>query len=126
MKQSSLGPIALVGLCLLAGACANNKTGLDPLEPGKTLRITEEAWSALEEYRRLIGGQRTGAFVVAMMGDIGVGGIYTYCEKGSDRCRSQGAAGPVNQALDACKEQALDCVLFARNDTIVVDYQIAK
>jgi len=127
MQQISWAGLTIATAMTLLGACASNGNRSDvALAPGETLRITEDTWNSFLQYRRLISGQKTGAFVVAMVGGLGVGGVYVYCESGADRCRSQSAAGPVNQALGECRDNGSDCIVFAQNAEIVAKYEIVK
>ena len=124
MLHKTLTTLALCAALGILGACVGEEGRGAAVQPGQHLRITEDAWADYLEYRQLIGGQRTGAFLMAMRNDVGVAGVYSYCQKGADRCRSRSSAGPINHAYDTCKQHGLDCILFARNAEIVASYEI--
>jgi len=85
------------------------------------LQITSKVWGYYQEYLTKQGGVRKdGAFLVVMMGDIGVSGRYSYCPPSADYC----TGGSINLANSMCIEEHLKCVLFARGETIVVSYKI--
>ncbi|WP_374384947.1 hypothetical protein [Dongia sp.] len=87
------------------------------------LRVTSEVWGYYQEYlAKQHGARRDGVFLVAMYGDIGRSARYSYCPEVYDYCTS----GGLNVALNLCKEDHLDCVLFARGSQIVVPYEIIK
>jgi hypothetical protein len=119
--------LVVLGLALAFGAgCATPDGASGAGTDGKTLRITEQTWATYQEYLQSMGGRKTGAFVVAMSGDVGVAGVYSYCPKPYDRCRWTSGAGPVNHAFQVCKEHDLDCVLFARGTEIVARYEVVQ
>ncbi|MBI2253508.1 MAG: hypothetical protein HYU58_02690 [Proteobacteria bacterium] len=88
---------------------------------GATLQITSKVWGFYQEYLTKQGGVRKdGAFLVVMMGDVGVSGRYSYCSPTADYC----TGGSINLANSMCIEEHLKCVLFARGPQIVVPYKI--
>jgi hypothetical protein len=88
---------------------------------GATLKITSKVWGYYQEYLGRQGGVRKdGAFLVAVVGDVGVGARYSYCPSSADYC----TGGSINRANKMCIEDHLKCVLFARGPQIVLPYKI--
>lgn len=117
--RRSAAVVAVLGAVLALAACA----GPDSLSypTGKTLRITPTVWGYYQEFLGTQGGVRkNGVFLVALQNDVGVGARYSYCPSSADYCTQ----GGLNVALDLCKKDRLDCVLFARGPKIVVPYEI--
>ncbi len=108
----------VAGLSLLA-ACSTPPSLAYP--EGATLKITSKVWGYYQEYLGRQGGVRKdGAFLVALLGDVGVGARYSYCPSSADYC----TGGSINRANKMCIEDHLKCVLFARGPSIVVRYEI--
>jgi len=66
-----------------------------------------------------------GAFGVAIIGDVGTVGVsqYYYCPRMYDSCGRLGS-NAVSDVLDVCRRENVECLIFARNDDIVVPYEI--
>lgn len=109
--------VALLALALAACAGSSSEYAKGS---GKTLAIDKGAWSRYQEYLGLVGDTRPGAFVVSV---DGYGSAWTWC---SDiQCRT--TAGYANEALTNCRRYfAMDCVVFARNNEIVVNYEVVE
>lgn len=109
--------VALLVLALSACAGSNSEFAKGS---GKTLAIDKGAWAAYQEYLGLVGNTRPGAFVVSV---DGYSSAWTWC---SDiQCRT--TSGYANEALANCRRSfAMDCVVFARNSEIVVNYEVVE
>ncbi len=114
--------VALAAAASLVAACASGPSALQ-YPAGKTLSITKDVWDYYQEYLAVQGGYRKdGAFLVALVGDVGVSAQYSYCPPQYDACTF--GAGAVNWANKGCIEKNLKCVVFARGSKIVVPYKI--
>jgi hypothetical protein len=61
---------------------------------------------------------------VAVVGDVGVAGLY-YCPRQYDACRP-GGANAISDILDDCRRENVECLIFARNEDIRVPYEITE
>jgi hypothetical protein len=128
--SSVLRVAAAVALAVLVQACAPGGTDGAKLAPGEKLQITQEVWDDYQQYVRRgteLGPDRNGAFGVAIIGDVGVAGLstYTYCPRDYDGCRP-GGTNALTDVLDYCRRENVECIIFARNDSILVPYEIVK
>ena len=87
---------------------------------GKTLKIPKEVWGTYQEYLATLGPRHSGVFLVALEGDVGVAGSYSYCPPEYDGC---GSGDAIRLAKQPCIENNIKCVLFARDQSIVVAYE---
>ena len=117
--RSSLRVVLMSAAVVLFG-CASTPSDLQ-YPAGKTLKISKEVWSHYQEYLGTLRPQHSGVFVVLLVGDVGVSSSYSYCPLDADRCRIGEA---VNLAKQPCIEESLKCVLFARDQSIVVPYEV--
>lgn len=104
---------------LLLAAC-QPQSGRVNLQPDEKFIIARDTWDYYQEYLQTIGGSNRGAFVVS---DDGYYATYTYCET------TQGCYYNINysgQALKNCQSDGHKCIVFAKDDEIVVDYAIAE
>ena len=129
MKVILKGVAALVVAALVHG-CAPSSTDGAKFAPGEKLQITQKVWDDYQQYVKRgseLGQHREGAFGVAIVGDVGVAGVwgYTYCPRDYDGCRP-GGTNALTDVLAACRREGVECVIFARNDTIKVPYEIVK
>ena len=107
--------VALLALTLAACATSSNEYAKGA---GKTLAISKDTWASYQSYLQEIGGSRPGAYVVAVDGS---GAAWTWCP--DHRCRTD--TGYANDALKDCRRAyGVECVVFARNGEIVVNYEI--
>lgn len=121
---------AVLALALIVGACAQSTTteGFN-VAPGEKILITQKVWDDYQEYiakgRSLSAKKRSGAFGVAVVGGVGVGSLYSYrhCPRDYDNCIVSGP-NEVDDVLDACRGEGLDCLIFARDESILVPYEI--
>jgi hypothetical protein len=101
---------------LLAG-CPSQE-GRITLAPGEKFRISREAYDTFQnEYLREVGSTNRGAFAV---GEHGFGTAYSWCP--GTNC--VGGASYSYDAIRLCEESGIKCVIFARDDEIVVPYEI--
>ena len=117
--------LAAVGLAV--SGCAQQGTEGALLAKGETLKITREVWRDYEDYVQRghgLGPDRSGAFGVAIFGDVGTVGLsgYYYCPRMYDGCRP--GKNAVSDILDECRRENVECLIFARNDDIQVPYEI--
>jgi hypothetical protein len=130
--QNLLRAGAGLALALVLVACAQTTAteGLN-LAPGEKLQITQNVWDDYQEYinkgRGLSAKKRSGAFGVAVIGGVGVASLYSYrhCPRDYDNCIVRGP-NEVDDVLNACRTEGLDCLIFARDESILVPYEIIK
>ena len=125
-------PIWLAALVLVAvvQGCAPQGTAGAVLAPGEKLQITQKVWDEYQDYVKRgaeLGPDRNGAFGVAIVGDVGVEGLwtYTYCPREYSSCGMRGN-NALTEVLDACRKEGVECIILARNDEINVPYEIVK
>ena len=128
MRRFARQAAILAALALAVSGCAQQGTEGAKLAPGEKLKITKEVWSDYEQYvqqGRGLGPDRNGAFGVAIVGDVGAAGVskYYYCPRMYDGCGRLGS-NAVSDVLDVCRRENVECLIFARNDDIVVPYEI--
>ena len=119
MLRSKLQFVAVFAAVVLS-ACVGAPSDLQ-YPAGKTLKITKDVWGTYQEYLATLSPRHTGVFVVALVDDIGVAGSYSYCPPEYDGCRGGDA---ISLAKQPCIEENLKCVLFARDQSIVVPYEV--
>ena len=127
MRKFTRQAAILAALALAVSGCAQQATEGAKLAPGEKLKITQEVWTEYQDYvkhGRDLGPDRHGAFGVAIVGDVGVVGLpgYYYCPRQYDGCRP--GKNAVSDILELCRRENVDCLIFARNDDIVVPYEI--
>lgn len=128
MKRTGKRAAVAAALALALASCAQQGTEGAKLAAGEKLRITQQVWSDYQEYVRAgrgLGPDRQGAFAVALIGRIGVAGLYTYryCPRAYDACRP-GGPNAISEILGACRRENVECLIFARNEDIQVPYEI--
>jgi hypothetical protein len=121
---------AVLALALMVAGCAQTTaTEGVHLAPGEKIQITQKVWDDYQEYvargRGLSAKKRSGAFGVALVGGRGVGSLYSYrhCPRDYDNCIVRGP-NEVDDVLNACRTEGLDCLIFARDESILVPYEI--
>ena len=127
MRKLARQAAILAALALAVSGCAQQGTDGATLAPGETLKITKEVWSDYEQYvqrGRGLSSDRSGAFGVAIIGDVGTVGLstYYYCPRQYDGCRP--GKNAVSDILDECRREDVECLIFARNEDILVPYEI--
>jgi hypothetical protein len=110
----------LMAAAVVVSACAGTPSDLQ-YPAGKSLKITKEIWSHYQEYLGTLRPQHSGVFVVLLVDDVGISSSYSYCPPDADRCVIGDA---VNLAKQPCIENNVKCVLFARDQAILVPYEI--
>jgi hypothetical protein len=111
--------ILVVLLAAALAACSTPQSSIYEKPLGKTLVVRKEDWAAYQVYLAKIGSIGQGAFAVPVYGGLTDGFYYVDCP--SNHCRPGKAFA--NDALDDCKHGGGDCVLFAMNREIVVNYR---
>jgi hypothetical protein len=112
----------LMAAAVTACAASSFKSAYTAPE-GKTLVVRPAEWAEYQTYLSMIGNTRQGAFVMHVIDGQSRAIHYSLCEY--DTCYG-GAAYP-NAALNICRreEQGGECVLFASNREILVNYKRA-
>lgn len=128
MKMLAKQAVILAVIMLAVIGCAQQGTEGAKLKEGEKLQITKKVWADFQEYLKKgqgLGSDRQGAFGVAVVGDIGITGLYSYyyCPRMYDRC-GRGASNAITDILDTCKRESVECLIFARNEEIQVAYEI--
>lgn len=128
MRKLTVRSAILAALALAVSGCAQQGTEGAKLAPGEKLKITQEVWRDYQDYvkrGRGLSSDRQGAFGVAIIGDVGAVGLsaYYYCPRQYDGC---GPGGPnaVTDILNECRQENVECLIFARNEDIQVPYEI--
>lgn len=111
---------AVVGLfpALLLGACASGYHSDYDAPSGKVLLVSKQDWAGFQKYLGKIGSTRDGAFAMGIRDGRSDGWASSSC--GYDVCYGGNAA---NDAMRMCREGG-ECVLFAVDDRILVNYQV--
>src|SRR5215510_2836644 len=89
--MSRLATVLVLSAFAIIG-CSQQGTEGAKLAPGQKLQITQKVWTEYQEYverGRGLGPDRHGAFGVAIVGNVGVAGVYNYyyCPRQYDACR---------------------------------------
>lgn len=119
MFRSRLRAALMFAAVVLSG-CAGTPSDLQ-YPAGKSLKITKEIWGHYQEYLGTLRPQHSGVFVVLLVDDVGASSSYSYCPPDADRCVIGDA---VKLAKEPCIENNVQCVLFARDQAILVPYEI--
>jgi hypothetical protein len=128
MRKLARQAAILAALALAVYGCAQQGTEGAKLAEGEKLKITQEVWSDYQDYvkrGRELSSDRNGAFGVAIIGDVGTAGLstYYYCPRMYDYCGQLGS-NAVSDVLDECRREKVECLIFARNEDILVPYEI--
>jgi hypothetical protein len=114
----SLRLVAIVvsSLAMICG-CANDYT-YDPVS-GQKMRVSREVLDGYKEYQSTIGPTHPGVFAVSKSG---VHYHYTYCADVA--CLNDNTMGQT--ALRRCNAESGErCYIFAKDNDVRVDYQVA-
>src|SRR4051812_20049389 len=111
-----IGAAALAAILLVA--CASPFNSIYNRPDGKTLIVSKQDWAGYQEYLSKIGSTRSGAFAMGVYDGSSDGWASSYCEH--DAC--YGGKSSENAAMDNCRKGG-ECVLFARNREIMVNYK---
>jgi nitrite reductase/ring-hydroxylating ferredoxin subunit len=111
--------IAAGMLAVLMAACQPQE-GRVQLQPDEKFVIARGTWDYYQEYLQDIAGGGRGAFAVS---EDGYYAIYQYCPM------AQGCLYQINysnEAIKSCQSKGYKCIVFAKDDEIVVPYEIAE
>ncbi len=106
-----------ISATLLSGCQQEGRT---ILQPDEKFVISSDTWDYYQTYLQTISGGKRGAFVVS---EDGYYATYTYCRT------VQGCYFHINysgEALKDCVSDGHKCVVFAKDDEIVVPYEVAN
>jgi len=118
-KTAARAASILLLASLLAG-CATGFTSIYDKPDGKTLVVSQRDWSAYQTYLNKVGAVYHGAFAVSVYGGRTDGYGYSDCP-GSSCFAGKSFA---TEAMDLCRKGGSECVLFAVNNKIVVNYKL--
>jgi len=100
-------------------ACAPGFSSAYSGPNGQTLIVSKKDWSDFQDYRAKIGSTHRGAFAMGVYDGHSDGWASSYCEY--DSCYGGNSE---NAAMKNCRAYG-ECVLFARNGEILVNYKLA-
>ncbi|MBL8707941.1 MAG: hypothetical protein JNL25_01995 [Rhodospirillaceae bacterium] len=90
------------------------------LEPDEMLLISEEVWSDYLDYVDLLEMAKPGAYVVSQ---TGLAGGYSVCAEVPHCANTEYY---VRNALRLCEAEGEICIVFARDNAIVVSFEIIR
>jgi hypothetical protein len=107
-------------LTILAAVALSLCAGTAGADEAKKVTLSQQAWASFESYRAWITSTGTGAFAVS---EDGAGGAGAGCP--ANDCMSRSKAG--SMAIAKCEEinPGRQCQIFARNQEVVLPYEIA-
>jgi hypothetical protein len=111
--------LALVASAFLGGCATGYKSDYDGPN-GKVLLVSKEDWAGFQKYLGKIGSTRDGAFAMGVYNGRSDGWASSTC--GADVC--YGGNSTVD-AMRMCREGG-ECVLFARDQEILVNYKVEE
>jgi hypothetical protein len=111
--------VALAAASLLGGCMSGYQSEYNAPN-GKILLVSKEDWASYQKYLGKIGSTRDGAFAMGVTNGHSDGWASSSC--GYDVCYGGNAA---NDAMRLCRESG-ECVLFAIDDHILVNYQVVE
>jgi hypothetical protein len=109
---------AALTAAFLLGGCASGYQSEYNSPNGKVLLVTKEDWADYQKYLGKIGSTHDGAFAMGVSNGKSAGWASSSC--GYDVCYGGNAA---NDAMRMCREGG-ECVLFATDDRILVNYKL--
>jgi hypothetical protein len=107
-----------VSLTLLS-ACQSSDGRL-ALQPDEKLLVSKAVWDYYQTYLQAIDGGSRGAFAVS---DDGYYATYSYCSA------AQACFYNINysaSAIKSCQSKGNKCIVFAKNDEIIIPYAVAE
>ena len=110
-----LGAVLVAALLAACGTPYNNTYNAPD---GQTLLVSKRDWEGYKKYLGKIGSTRDGAFAMGVYQGQSDGWASSTC--GHDACYGGSAA---TDAMRMCR-QGGDCVLFATDDQILVNYKL--
>ena len=108
-------------VAVLLTACASPYKSIYNTPDGKVLVVSKKDWADFQEYLGKIGSTRKGAFAVGVYGGKTDGWASNTCP--AEVC--YGGGSPAGSAMNNCREGGGECVLFAINNQILVNYKLA-
>ncbi|GAB2177670.1 hypothetical protein [Dongia sp. agr-C8] len=118
--------LRILGALILSGlltACASSFPSPYDAPEGKVLIVRGVEWKEFETYLSMIGNTRPGAFVMHVTNGQTDEFNYSLCEY--DSC--YGGPAYANGAMNRCRKRGGgECVMFADNRDILVNYRIAE
>jgi len=112
--------LSAVLVATLLSACASPYKSVYNAPDGQVLMISKRDWQGFQEYLGKIGSTRSGAFSVGVYNGESDGWASSYCP--ADVC--YGGKASANSAMDYCREAGGECVLFAINSKVLVNYKL--
>jgi hypothetical protein len=111
--------LALTAAVLLGGCASGYKSDYDAPN-GKVLLVSKDDWADFQKYLGKIGSTRDGAFAMGVYNGRSDGWASSSC--GYDNCYGG------NSAVDAMRNcrQGGECVLFALDQQILVNYKVEE
>lgn len=109
--------IAIAAAAALLIAACQPQEGRVNLQADEKIQIAESVWDHYQEYLQTVGAAR-GAFAVS---EDGRASAFSYCPV------TAGCWSNINyskEAIKLCQDDGIKCVIFARNSSIVVDYEV--
>ncbi len=103
----------------LVSACQPQEGRIN-LQSDEKIIVSKGTWDYYQEYLQTISGGKRGAFVVS---EDGFFATYTYCRT------AQGCYYSINYSAEAmkdCASEGYKCVVFAKDDEIIVPYDVAE
>jgi hypothetical protein len=114
------GVLALVAAAFLGGCASGFKSEYDKPN-GKVLLVSQSDWADFQDYLGKIGSTRDGAFVFGVYQGQTDGWASSSCP--ADACYGGSAA---NDSMRRCREAGGECVLFAIDGQILVNYKVEE
>lgn len=112
--------IGAVLVAALLSSCASSFDSIYNAPNGKALEIRPAEWAGFQTYLSLIGSTHPGAFTLHVTDGRTDDYHYSLCEY--DSCMG-GPAYP-NAAMNICLRDGGECVLFANNREILLNYKV--
>lgn len=110
--------LSLTIAALLGGCATGYKSDYDA-PSGKVLLVSKGHWADFQKYLGDIGSTRDGAFAMGVYNGRSDGWASSSCP--IDACYGSNAAVDV---MRRCRAQGGECVLFARDQEILVNYKV--
>ncbi len=107
-------------LSALVTACASAFPSSYNSPSGKVLIVRKAEWNEFQKYLRMIGDTRPGSLVMHVTNGRTDEFNYSLCEY--DTCYGGPSYG--TSAMNRCRKRGGECVMFANNRDIVVNYKV--
>ena len=112
--------VALMAAALL-GACATGTKSDYDGPNGKVLLVSKDHWADFQKYLGDVGNTRDGAFAMAVYNGRSDG--WASSARPVDNCYGSNTAVEV---MRRCRAHGAECVLFARDQEILVNYKVEE